>query len=71
MDSPYGSTVKGTYVQLALCSGSPAQQFTVKANNTIGYAGLCVNVQGHQTADGASIILAACTGLANQNWTWR
>ena len=70
MDSAWGSTSEGTYVQLADCSGNLAQRF-YRANNLIVYALLCVDVYNHQTADGSSIILWTCDGRASQNWSWR
>ncbi len=71
MDSPWGSTAWATNLQLANCTAVPAQHFSLNDAHQIGYAGLCVDVSSHETADGTSIILWPCTGQDNQNWSWR
>jgi hypothetical protein len=59
MDSAWGATNPGTVVQIAYCSGNPAQQFTLRGKNIYtSHAGLCVA----EVNDGAGIQLAACTG---------
>ena len=59
MDAAWGATAPGTVVQIANCSGNPAQQFSLR-NGTIynSHAKLCVAV----TSGGAKLSLAHCDG---------
>jgi Ricin-type beta-trefoil lectin domain-like len=47
------------------------QQWNVNSNGTITGvpSGLCLDVSGASTADGALIDLWTCNGQANQQWT--
>jgi hypothetical protein len=61
MDAAWGATAPGTVVQIANCSGNPAQQFALR-NGTIytSHANLCVAVAN----GGAVIHLSPCDGKA-------
>lgn len=53
MDAAWGATAPGTVVQLANCSGNPAQRFSVRADNSTVYseqAKLCVGTVNGGTA---------------------
>lgn len=60
-----GSTVPGTSIGLAACTGSPAQRFEVRSD-AITQGGLCLT--SHLPSSGASLEL--CTGAPEQSWTW-
>lgn len=70
MDAAWGSTQKGTVIQLAYCSGNPAQQFTLRGNNIYAKASnMCADVWDFKTNDGAAIRLHPCHAGQNQVWT--
>ncbi|MFF7244496.1 ricin-type beta-trefoil lectin domain protein [Embleya sp. NPDC008237] len=70
MDAAWGSTAKGTVVQLAYCSGNPAQQFALRGNNIYAKASnMCVDLWDFNTRDGAAIRLHPCHYGTNQVWT--
>ena len=54
------------------CDGSARQRWqAVRSGNTFslrGADGLCLEVAGQSRADGAAVVLAACTGAAHQQW---
>jgi Ricin-type beta-trefoil lectin domain len=59
MDAAWGATSPGTVVQIAYCSGNPAQQFSLRGDTIYtSHADLCVAVAN----GGAGIRLAACNG---------
>jgi lysophospholipase L1-like esterase len=70
LDSPTNATA-GTKAQLWACSGAANQRWNLNANGTISNAqsGLCLDVNGASTANGATVILWTCTAAANQRWT--
>ena len=47
------------------------QQWTVNSNGTITgvQSGLCLDVTGASTAEGALVDLWTCNGQTNQQWT--
>lgn len=49
------------------CHGKSNQQFTF-SNNNIHVKGLCLDVAGNQTHDGAPVIAYQCHGRSNQKW---
>ncbi|MFC1415546.1 ricin-type beta-trefoil lectin domain protein [Streptacidiphilus cavernicola] len=61
MDAAWGAVTPGTVVQVARCSGNPAQQFSLRDGTVYSQqVKLCVG----QVNGGAAIRLAACTGPA-------
>jgi lysophospholipase L1-like esterase len=72
LDSPTGATA-GAKVQIWDCNGAANQRWSINANGTISNAqsGLCLDVNGHATANGSVVILWTCTAAANQRWTRR
>ncbi|MGC0421736.1 ricin-type beta-trefoil lectin domain protein [Embleya sp. AB8] len=70
MDAAWGGTATGTVVQLAYCSGNPAQQFTLRGNTIYAKAAdKCVDIWNNNSGDGADIRLWPCHGHWNQAWT--
>ena len=62
MDAAWGATAPGTVVQVARCSGNPAQQFSVRDGTVYSkQAELCLG----QVNGGAAIHLSPCTGPAS------
>ncbi|GIF09868.1 ricin-type beta-trefoil lectin domain protein [Actinoplanes siamensis] len=72
LDSPTGATA-GSKAQLWDCTGAANQRWTFSSGGTIRNAqsGLCLDVSGGATANGAATILWTCTNAANQLWTRR
>ncbi|MFI1380141.1 RICIN domain-containing protein [Embleya sp. NPDC020886] len=69
MDAAWGSTAKGTVVQLAYCSGNPAQQFVLVGTYIFTKnAGMCADIWDFKSNDGAAIRLHPCHYGANQVW---
>ncbi|HJP76235.1 MAG TPA: non-reducing end alpha-L-arabinofuranosidase family hydrolase [Pseudonocardiaceae bacterium] len=63
-----GGTSAGTKVVTEPCSGA-GQQWTVNSNGTITQSGMCLDVTGASTANGALVELWTCNGHSNQQWT--
>ena len=61
----------GTKVIVWSCNGQANQQWTFNSNGTItgAQSGLCLDVTGASTADGALVELWTCNGGSNQQWT--
>jgi glucosylceramidase len=55
-------------VQLYVCNGSGAQQWTRGADATLRALGKCLDVTGNNPADGTPLQIWTCTGAANQKW---
>jgi hypothetical protein len=72
MDAAWGAIDDGTVVQVARCSGNPAQQFTLNASNDLvdRQADKCADVAFQMIADGSRIVLWPCNGQDNQKWSW-
>jgi len=53
------------------CNGQTNQQWNVNANGTVtgAQSGLCLDVSGASTANGALVQLWTCNGQSNQQWT--
>ncbi|SFL33635.1 RICIN domain-containing protein [Streptomyces pini] len=70
MDVAWASKENGTAIQVARCSGNPAQQFHLNGTEDLvaGIADKCVDVYDGRTTDGTPAILWPCTGSANQTW---
>ncbi|UUU30754.1 ricin-type beta-trefoil lectin domain protein [Streptomyces sp. CA-210063] len=70
MDVAWGSRDDGAVIQLARCSGNPAQQFvfTVEGDLVNPQADKCVDVKDNGTGNGARLQLWTCAGTPNQKW---
>ena len=73
MDAAGAGTANGTPVQVARCSGNPAQQFQLQSNGYVysPYAGGCLDVYKLGTDNGAKLQLWDCANTTNQIWTLR
>jgi poly(3-hydroxybutyrate) depolymerase len=60
----------GTRAQIWDCNGGANQQWNVNGNGTISNAqtGLCLDVSGAATANGATVVAWSCHTAANQRW---
>ncbi len=70
LDAAGAGTLNGTPIQIATCSGNPAQQFTLTtAGDLVNLrANRCVDLTAWNNTNGASLQLWDCTGGANQKW---
>jgi poly(3-hydroxybutyrate) depolymerase len=70
LDAPPNATA-GTRVQIWDCTGAANQQWNLNSNATITNAqtGLCLDVNGANTANGTAVIVWTCHGGTNQRWT--
>ncbi|MGV9695862.1 ricin-type beta-trefoil lectin domain protein [Streptomyces sp. NPDC003470] len=73
MDATWGGTANGTVVQVAVCSGNPAQQFILAGPRDLVnvQANKCVDVVDEKTGNGARLQLWECSGRDNQKWSTR
>jgi hypothetical protein len=70
MDVAGGSTDDGAVIQLARCSGNPAQQFGLSSAGDLvnPQADKCVDAKDNGTGNGTKLQLWTCAGTANQKW---
>ncbi|MET7392898.1 ricin-type beta-trefoil lectin domain protein [Dactylosporangium sp. NPDC005572] len=70
LDAPLNATA-GAKAQLWDCNNGTNQRWNLNANGTVSNAqsGLCLDVNGNNTANGTTVILWSCTAAANQRWT--
>ncbi|MFJ8669657.1 ricin-type beta-trefoil lectin domain protein [Streptomyces sp. NPDC093600] len=70
MDVANGSRDDGAAIQLARCSGNPAQQFVLSGAGDLvnPQANKCVDADDHGTANGTRLLLWTCAGTPNQKW---
>ncbi|MFI2612513.1 ricin-type beta-trefoil lectin domain protein [Kitasatospora sp. NPDC018619] len=68
LDVPYNDTGQG--LEITICNNTAAQNLTVdSASGTISMRGMCVDITGGGTANGAGIGLSPCArGASNQVW---
>ena len=73
MDVAWGSAQNGAAIQLAVCSGNPAQQFRLNSSNDLvnPQANKCVDVKDQKTGNGTRLQLWDCNGQDNQKWSTR
>ncbi|WP_329140486.1 ricin-type beta-trefoil lectin domain protein [Streptomyces sp. NBC_00670] len=73
MDVAWGSRENGAVIQLAVCSGNPAQQFRLNSSNDLvnPQADKCVDVKDQATGNGTRLQLWDCNGQDNQKWSTR
>ncbi|MET9888303.1 RICIN domain-containing protein [Streptomyces sp. NPDC006430] len=71
MDVAWGATGNGAVIQLAKCSGNPAQQFRLNSAHDLvnPQANKCVDVKDRQTGNGTRLQLWECNGRDNQKWS--
>ncbi|MFB7468596.1 ricin-type beta-trefoil lectin domain protein [Streptomyces sp. NPDC056224] len=72
MDVAWGATGNGAVIQLATCSGNPAQQFRLNSatHDLVSlHANKCVDVKDRQTGNGTRLQLWDCNGRDNQKWS--
>ena len=69
MDAANAATADFTPVQVARCSGNPAQLFTLEENGHLfsPYANKCVNIH-YEPGVGTSVVLFSCLDQTNQIW---
>jgi hypothetical protein len=65
-----GGTADGTTVQLAYCSGDPAQQWFLTGDNNLlnPQSNKCLDISDWQSDNGAPLQIWDCTGGDNQKW---
>ncbi|MFE7165870.1 ricin-type beta-trefoil lectin domain protein [Streptomyces sp. NPDC057616] len=70
MDVAWGSSDDGAHIQLARCSGNPAQQFVLSQQGDLvnPQANKCVDVVDNKTDNGTKLQLWSCAGTPNQKW---
>ncbi|WP_406075985.1 beta-1,3-glucanase family protein [Micromonospora sp. NBC_01638] len=70
MDVAWGSTADGAAIQIATCSGNPAQQFVLSGAGDLvnPQANKCVDIKDWDPNNDAVLQLWTCNGGANQKW---
>ncbi|MEU0298570.1 ricin-type beta-trefoil lectin domain protein [Streptomyces sp. NPDC006175] len=70
MDVAWGAKEDGTVIQLARCTGVPAQKFVLSGEGDLvnPQANKCVDAQDGGRADGDPLRLWTCAGVAHQKW---
>ncbi|MFF7645131.1 ricin-type beta-trefoil lectin domain protein [Streptomyces canus] len=73
MDVAWGSHDNGAMIQIAWCSGNPAQQFVLNGSNDLvnPQSNKCVDVKDQLTGAGTPLQLWDCNGQDNQKWSTR
>lgn len=67
-----GSTVNDNPVEVWACNADAAQNgWTVEANGTLQYGGVCAVPEGANTVDSTPIVIFTCEGETTQYWTER
>ncbi len=71
MDVAWGARDNGAAIQIARCSGSPAQQFVLNGTGDLvnPQADKCVDIAGWNPDNDAVLHLWECSGNANQKWS--
>ncbi|MCT9078513.1 ricin-type beta-trefoil lectin domain protein [Streptomyces fulvoviolaceus] len=76
LDLSSSSTTAGTAIQLYSCNGTKAQRFRIDpADDSDASTGAlkvlkqCVMPKDGGTANGTAVVIAACSGATNQQWT--
>ena len=70
MDVAWGSTANGAAIQIAYCSGNPAQQFVLSGAGDLvnPQANKCVDIADWNPNNDAVLQIWECNGGANQKW---
>ena len=80
LTDPGSSTSPGTQTQIQTCNGSSDQVWTPQAGSSsgggtsptgavTGYEGLCLDVNGANSANGTKVDIYTCNGTNAQQWT--
>jgi hypothetical protein len=64
----HGAPVEGTPVHVKQCDPRQNQQWIISMGQITGVGGLCLDVQGGQSTDGARVIYVSCNRAPSQNW---
>ncbi len=70
VDAAGAGTADGTPIQIATCSGAPAQKFVLNGSGELvnSASGKCVDINAYDSHDGAPVQLWGCNGGLNQKW---
>ncbi|MFI7661655.1 ricin-type beta-trefoil lectin domain protein [Micromonospora parva] len=68
IDIPEGNAYAGARPQIWDCRRTAKQLWTFPSDGTVRSMGLCLDVAGHSTQDGAHVILAECSGASSQRF---
>jgi len=68
LDDASASTTEGNPIQIATCSGSAEQQWSVASGDTLQVFGMCMDITGGATSDGTQVDLYDCNGTGAQVW---
>lgn len=69
LDIAGGGNANGTPVQVVVCNGNAAQDWTIdSSDHTIRALGKCLEVAGGSTANGANVQIYDCNGSGAQQW---
>ncbi len=69
IDIQDGNPYAGARLQIWDCYRSAKQLWTFPSDGTVRSMGMCLDVKGHSTTDGAAVILAECSGASSQKFT--
>lgn len=69
IDIPDGNAYAGARLQIWDCRRTAKQLWTFPSDGTVRSMGMCLDVAGHSTQDGADVILAECSGASSQRFT--
>lgn len=67
---PGDHALDGVPVEMAACSGSSGERWTIASDGTVRALGKCLEVPGGQPADGTRIQISACRGGPAQLWVF-
>jgi glucoamylase len=72
IDDAGAATHNGTAIQIWMCNGTSAQNWTWNSGDgTLRALGKCMDVTSGDTANGTRIQLWDCNGTGAQQWRWR
>ncbi|MEU7927972.1 RICIN domain-containing protein [Micromonospora sp. NPDC049107] len=69
IDIQDGNPYAGARPQIWDCRRTAKQLWTFPSDGTVRSMGMCLDVAGHSTQDGAAVILAECSGASSQKFT--
>ncbi|MBB4944793.1 hypothetical protein F4556_000328 [Kitasatospora gansuensis] len=68
LDDANAGTTNGSPIEIYDCNGTPAQQFSVNANGTLGILNGCVDAIDAGTSNGTLLQYLNCNGSPAQQW---
>ncbi|MBK3631280.1 RICIN domain-containing protein, partial [Streptomyces sp. MBT49] len=70
MDVAWGSKEDGAVIQVANCSGNPAQQWVLSQYGDLvnPQADKCIDAKDNGTGNGTKLQLWTCSGTSGQKW---